>query len=155
MKPVVYCLFLLNSITIRNMKKIYLLLLPLIIISCGGVTENDLPKINGYWEIETAVLPDGSEKEYTINPTIDFFELKGKEGFRQKVMPQLDGTYLTGNSREKVTVTSVDGTMYLNYSTQYTKWKEEIITLNDKKLVLKNTHDMEYHYKKPQPFTIK
>lgn len=155
MKAVVYCLFLFNSIISIKMKKVYLLLLPLIMISCGGVTEKDLPKINGYWEIETAVLPDGSEKEYTINPTIDFFELKGKEGFRQKVMPQLDGTYLTGNSREKVTVTSADGKMYLNYTTEYAKWKEEIIQLNDEKLVLKNAHEMEYHYKKPQPFTVK
>ena len=137
------------------MKKIYLLLLPFILMSCGGVNEGDLAKINGYWEIEKAVMPDGTKKEYTINPTIDFFELKGNEGFRKKVMPQLDGTYLTGDNKEKIAVTTADGKTYLSYTTQYAKWKEEIIELNDEHLVLKNEHDMEYHYKKPVPFTVK
>lgn len=137
------------------MKRIYLLLLPIILLSCGGVNEGDLAKINGYWEIEKAVMPDGTKKEYTINPTIDFFELKGKEGFRKKVMPQLDGTYLTGDNKEKIAVTTADGKTYLSYTTQYAKWKEEIIELNDEHLVLKNEHDMEYHYKKPVPFTVK
>lgn len=137
------------------MKKIYLLLLPFILLSCGGVNEADLNKINGYWEIEEAVMPDGSKKEYTINPAIDFFELKGKEGFRKKVMPQLDGTYLTGENQEKISVTTVDGKTYLNYTTEYAKWKEEIVELNDEELVLKNEHDMEYHYKKPIPFSVK
>lgn len=137
------------------MKKIYLLLLPFILLSCGSVNEGDLAKINGYWEIEKAVMPDGSKKEYTINPSIDFFELKGREGFRKKVMPQLDGTYLTGENQEKIAVTTIDGKTYLNYTTEYAKWKEEIIELNDEHLVLKNEHDMEYHYKKPVPFTVK
>jgi hypothetical protein len=137
------------------MKKIYLLFLPLILLACSGVSEGDLTKINGYWEIETAVMPDGSEKEYKINSTIDFFELKGKQGFRKKVMPQVDGTYLTGDNYEKISVSTTDGKTYLNYTTDYAKWKEEIVELNDKELVLKNTYGMEYHYKKPVPFSLK
>lgn len=137
------------------MRKIYLLLLPFILYSCGGVNEADIAKINGYWEIEKAVMPDGSKKEYTINPTIDFFELKGKQGFRKKVMPQFDGTYLTSENKELIAVTTADGKTYINYTTEYAKWKEEIIELNDEHLVLKNEHDMQYYYKKPVPFTVK
>ena len=64
------------------MKKIYLICLSFILLSCSGVSEGEITKINGYWEIETAVMPDGTEKEYKIHPTIDFFDLKGIEGFR-------------------------------------------------------------------------
>lgn len=111
--------------------------------------------MNGYWEIEKAELPDGSKKEYKVNTTIDFFEIKGKTGFRKKVMPQLDGKYLMNNLSENITVSNNEGAIILNYSTPYAKWKEEIISLSDEKLVIKNDQDIEYHYKKPKPFSAK
>lgn len=137
------------------MKKIFLLPLFFLILSCDGVTEADLAKINGYWEIETATMPDGAEKEYTINTTIDYFEMKGKAGFRKKVMPQFDGTYRTGDNSEKIAVVEADGKMYLDYTTEHAKWREEIVKLNDEQLVLKNSQHLEYKYKRPQPFSVK
>ena len=71
-------------------------------VSCKqAISEKDIAKINGYWEIENVVLADGTKKDYKINETIDFFEIKDNNGFRQKVMPQLDGTYLTNDIKEK------------------------------------------------------
>ena len=70
-------------------------------------------------------------------------------------MPLVDGTYLTGDNYEKISVSITDGKIYLEYTTDYAKWKEEIVELNNKELVLKNAHGMEYHYKKPVPFTVK
>ncbi|RWX02575.1 lipocalin-like domain-containing protein [Flavobacterium cerinum] len=137
-------------------KTILLLFVSIVALSCGNsISEADLAKLNGYWEIETAVMPDGSEKEYKINTTIDFFELKGKTGFRKKVMPQFDGSYRMNDLSEKISIVQDSGKTYVSYVTDYAKWKEEIVELNDKKLVLKNNHDMEYHYKKPEPFTVK
>lgn len=137
-------------------KTILLLFVSIVTVSCGNsISEADLAKLNGYWEIETAVMPDGSEKEYKINTTIDFFELKGKTGFRKKVMPQFDGSYRMNDLSEKISIVQDSGKTYVSYVTDYAKWKEEIVELNDKKLVLKNNHNMEYHYKKPEPFTVK
>ncbi len=137
-------------------KTILLLFVSIVTLSCGNsISEADLAKLNGYWEIETAVMPDGSEKEYKVNTTIDFFDLKGKTGFRKKVMPQFDGSYRMNDLSEKISIVQDSGKTYISYVTDYAKWKEEIIELNDKKLVLKNNHDMEYHYKKPEPFTVK
>lgn len=137
-------------------KTILLLFVSIVTLSCGNsISEADLAKLNGYWEIETAVMPDGSEKEYKINTTIDFFELKGKTGFRKKVMPQFDGSYRMNDLSEKISIVQDSGKTYVSYVTDYAKWKEEIVELNDKKLVLKNNHNMEYHYKKPEPFTVK
>lgn len=132
-----------------------LLFVIFIAISCNSASEEDLKHLTGYWEIEEVEMPDGSSKEYKINPTIDYFELKDKKGFRKKVMPQFDGTYRVNDTFEKITVTEEEGTLYINYVTEYAKWKEEIVKLNEDELVLRNNHDTEYHYKKPVPFSIK
>jgi hypothetical protein len=70
-------------------------------------------------------------------------------------MPQLDGTYLTNNSKEAISITNEKGNYYINYVTNYAKWKEEIIEVKDSNLVLKNDNNIEYHYKKPVPFSLK
>lgn len=139
------------------MKRIIILLFAsFFALSCGNnISDEDLSKLNGYWEIEEAVMADGSKKEYKVNPTIDYFELKGKEGFRKKVMPQFDGTYRVNDLSEKISIVKDGDKTYISYTTEYAKWKEELLELDDKELVVKNQHDIEYHYKKPQPFSIK
>lgn len=133
-----------------------LFLFSLLIISCKpSVTEADLAKINGYWEIQKVELPDGEKKEYKVNETIDFFSVKDQNGFRQKVMPQLNGTYLTNDIKEIVKVTNQEDTYFINYVTKYGKWKEEIIEIQDSVLILKNKDNLEYHYKRHVPFSIK
>ena len=137
-------------------KTVVLLFISIIALSCGhGVSDKDLAKLNGYWEIQEAIMADGTQKEYTVNPTIDFFELKGKTGFRKKVMPQFDGTYRVNDLSEKIAIEQKDGKTFVNYTTEYAKWKEEILNLNDDELVVKNQHDIEYHYKRPKPFSVK
>jgi hypothetical protein len=137
-------------------KTVVLLFVALVAFSCGHtVSDEDLAKLNGYWEIEEAVMADGSAKEYTVNPTIDYFELKGKEGFRKKVMPQFDGSYRVNDLSEKIAIVKKDGKTYISYATEYAKWKEELLELDDKELVVKNQHDIVYHYKRPKPFSVK
>ena len=119
------------------------------------ITDKDLAKINGYWEIEKVNLADGSKKDYTVNETIDYFSVKNNKGFRQKVMPQLDGKYLTNDVKEDVSISNTNGDYFVNYTTRYGKWKEEIIELRDSVLVLKNKDNIEYHYKKQIPFSVK
>ena len=131
-------------------------LLSFLFLSCKpSVNEADLIKINGYWEIQKVELPQGGKKEYKVNETIDFFSLKNNSGFRQKVMPQLDGTYLTNDIKEDIKVSNKDGVFYINYTTTYGKWNEEILEIQDSVLVLKNKDNLEYHYKRQVPFSIK
>jgi len=70
-------------------------------------------------------------------------------------MPQLNGTYLTNNIKEKITILNEKGDFYINYTTNYGKWKEEIVELKDSSLVLKNKDNLEYHYKRQVPFSLK
>ena len=138
------------------MKRILLLIVLVSVFSCKQkITEAHLSNLNGYWEIEKVELPDGDKKEYKVNETIDFFKIEANKGFRKKVMPQLDGTYLTNDIQEDVVVVVKDGDALLQYKTKYASWKEEIIELTKDKLVVKNQQEIEYYYKRPAKFSVK
>src|SRR5690606_10720263 len=132
------------------------LFIAIITVSCSNTfSETDLAKLNGYWEIEEVVLPDGTKKEYKINPTIDYFELKGWEGKRPKVMPQFDGTYRTNELSESFIIEDKEDKTFIKYTTDNAKWEEELIELTNEELTVKNEQGIEYHYIKPEPFSIK
>jgi len=143
------------------MKKIGLLIISLVLISChSNVKKEDIKKLNGYWEIKEVGLKNGEKKEYKINETIDYFELQRAQsdstiaGFRQKVMPQFDGKFKTNGTKEDIKIIEVNNSFFVEYQTTYGKWKEEIITIEDSTLVLKNKDNLEYTYKKFKPFSF-
>jgi 6-pyruvoyl-tetrahydropterin synthase len=134
---------------------IFYALVCLVAISCQKkVAASDVTKINGYWEIQTVVFPDGQKKEYTPSTLYDYFEIKDNKGFRKKVTPQFDGTFLVDDSDEKVTLTQKDGTYTLHYLTAYAKWDEELVAISDQELVTRNNSKKEYHYKRAQPINL-
>ncbi|WP_445452248.1 hypothetical protein [Flavobacterium sp. 25HG05S-40] len=138
------------------MKKIGLILFFFTLISChSDVKSEDLKKLNGYWEIKEVTLADGKTKDYKVNETIDYFSIKNTIGFRQKVMPQFDGKFKTNDIKETIKIVENKNVFYIEYNTQYGKWKEEIITLEDSLLVLKSKENLEYTYKRFRPFSFK
>jgi hypothetical protein len=138
------------------MRKILFLFVLSALFSCKQeITDADISNLNGYWEIEKVELPDGDKKEYKVNETIDFFKVEANKGFRKKVMPQLDGTYLTNDIEESVVILVKDGDATIQYKTEYASWDEEIIELTKDKLVVKNQQEIEYYYKRPAKFSIK
>jgi hypothetical protein len=138
------------------MKKLGILFISIVLISCqSDVKKEDLNKLNGYWEIKQVKLADGEKKDYKVNETIDYFELKDNAGFRQKVMPQFDGKFRTNGIKENVKILEKENNFVIEYRTAYGKWLEEIIELADSTLVLKNKDNLEYTYKKFKPFSFK
>jgi hypothetical protein len=131
----------------RNSILIFTLLL---FTACSkSIAETDLVHINGYWEIEKVILPDGETKDYKINENLDYFFIKKQSGFRKKVLPQLDGTYLTNDVEETVKVSFEKGDCLLNYKTDFASWQEEVVDLTAEILVLKSlSNNLVYHYKK-------
>lgn len=132
------------------------LLILFLFISCQQkIVPSDISKINGYWEIEKVVFDQGKDKNYTINESYDYFEIsKNNTGFRKKVMPQLDGTFLVNDSQESVKVRFENDKVFLDYATPYAKWSEELIAISNDKLVFKNAENKEYHYKKATPINL-
>jgi hypothetical protein len=138
------------------MKKIIVFIAFIVLSSCKQTITNDnIQYLNGYWEIEKVELPSGEMKEYKVNETIDFFKIESNKGFRKKVMPQLDGSYLTNDHQEDIIITFKDGDATIQYKTNYASWDENIIELTNDKLVLKNQQELEYHYKRLAKFSIK
>ncbi len=132
------------------MKKLvkYNLFVLSIFLLIGCQKEVDIKKLNNYWEIKKVENPNGGVKEYTFNETIDFIEVEGDKGFRKKVKPQLDGTFLVTNDTEIFKISKEDGVYTINYSTQYANWKEEIEKLTDETLVVRNQVGLIYTYQK-------
>ncbi len=133
-----------------------ILFICLVFVSCKkDIKPEELHLLNGYWEIEKVVFDDGNDKLYTINESYDYFEInKENKGFRKKVTPQLNGIFLVNDSYENIKVQYIENKFFIVYETPYAKWKEEIISLSNEKLVLKNEEKNEYHYKKATPITI-
>ena len=134
----------------------------MLLISCdSNVKKEDLKKLNGYWEIKQVKFSTGKTKDYKINETIDYIELRQAQfdnklvGFRQKVMPQFDGKFQTNGIKEDIKLVEKDDTFFIEYTTKFGKWKEEIITIEDSALVLRNQEKIEYTYKKFKPFSLK
>ncbi|MHC5202701.1 hypothetical protein [Myroides sp. LJL119] len=142
------------------MKYLQILLTSLLVISLSGCTgelsKDELQDIAGYWEISKAKLPDGTTRDFSINASIDFFQIDSSgNGLRYKVMPQFNGEYLTNDVPEQFHISFQDKVNWINYSTEFSSWKEELVKLNEKELVVKNQNDIIYIYKRPVPFTLK
>lgn len=129
----------------------------LFLVSCQNDKNKtfDVNLLNGYWEIEQVTMASGTTKEYKMSETIDFFEIESDSGFRKKVTPQVDGTYIVNDSEEKIKVETSDKGTYISYKTDYASWKEQIIALTKEQLILENEQHIQYQYKKPTPFTLK
>ena len=132
-----------------------ILVLSLLFVSCKEkIKPADIVKLNGYWEIEKVVFDEGEVKDYGMNENFDYFQIKGTKGTRTKVMAQLDGSFLTTNTFENISVRFTDKGTFLDYKTDYAKWSEELISISDKEFVVKNAQQKEYHYKKAGPLNI-
>lgn len=124
-------------------------------LACNkSVAPSDISRLNGYWEIEKVDFPKGNEKEYTINEIFDYFQIKENKGFRTKVSPQLDGTFLNNGDSEQLEIKQNQDDFYIYYTTPFSKWKEKIISISEDKLVLENDSKKKYHYKRAAPINI-
>lgn len=123
---------------------------------CSQEKTKNTDLLNGYWEIEKVSFPSGETKTYTINTVVDYFLLTGDStGIRQKVMPQLDGTFISNGDQETFTIKADNDELYLNYDNQGVKHSEKVIELNQKKLVVINKDKLTYHYKPFEKFELK
>lgn len=132
----------------------YILLLATVLISCTSKPKKeDIAKLNGYWEIENVEFPDGNKKEYKVNEFIDLISIKNNlVGVRQKVAPQLDGSYLKGTLQDDIKIVDSANCYYLKTNSKFTKWEEKILSVSDENFVIENEAKIVYHYKKFVPY---
>lgn len=127
----------------------------LFLVSCQQkITPEDIKKLNGYWEIEKVSFKEGEDKEFKMNENFDFFEITNNKGIRRKVRPQFNGTFLFNEDYENVKVRFKEEHIFLDYSTAYAKWTEELISISEDEMVIKNDQNKEYQYKKAGPINL-
>ena len=132
-----------------------ILFIGILITSCSKPPEEQIVLINGYWEIAKIENNYGSSKEYSISQNIDFFEVNTQgKGIRKKVQPDIKGNFTTTNSSENINITTKDNTVFLQYSTAYDTWQEEVINVSKKELILRNENNFTYVYRRYEPLSI-
>ena len=132
------------------------LALSFLLISCTtSVNQSSLKNLNGYWEVEKVVFPDGSEKILPPSETHDYYEFKQNKGFRKKVTPLVTGNYLVNDLKDEFVVLQKEGGFSMNYKTFLSKWSERIKSIDADHLVLESEEHYQYYYKRPQAFSVK
>lgn len=132
------------------------LALSFLLISCTtSVSESSLKNINGYWEVEKVIFPDGSEKILPPSETHDYYEYKNLKGFRKKVTPLVTGNYLVNDLKDEFVVVQKEGVFCMSYTTFLSKWTEQVKSINSDQLVLESEEHYQYYYKRPQAFSVK
>jgi len=134
------------------MKRIGCLVSIFIFFGCAQqVSQADLVYLNGYWEISEVTFLNGETKEFTVNPTIDYIELKGLKGFRKKVQPKFDGNYITSNDAEVFVIAKHGESFEFHYKNDMSEWKEEIKSISKDRFSVVNQDTLTYSYKRFQP----
>lgn len=134
------------------MQKLLLLLLCLSLFACEEkIGRADLENLNGYWEIEEVEGPAGQSRDYGLNPTIDFVKLDGADGYRKKLQPQVDGTFITSDDAALFSIQERDGRFYMLYRAGDTEWEERLLNLGPESFSVVNQENYTYHYRRYQP----
>tara|TARA_R110002012_G_scaffold321191_4_gene548015 strand:+ start:960 stop:1388 length:429 start_codon:yes stop_codon:yes gene_type:complete len=138
-----------------SLKNSLFIVLVLAITSCSNsLSETELNQLNGYWEIEKVRFPDGQTKEYTINETIDFIKLDSLEGFRKKMKPTFEGTYVTSDDAELFTIFKKEDTYMIQYKATDTEWIEHLIAVSANSFTVRTSENVSYTYKRYEPIQI-
>ena len=135
--------------------KTFTLIILIYLTSCSNkVVKEDLKKINGYWEIEK-VTTNQQVKEYKINTTVDYYQLDTNgNGYKIKLKPNFTGNYNSNSVKDTIYFKFKSDSFFLVTASQFNKWEELILELNDNTLILKNEAGNIYQYKKHLKFDL-
>lgn len=137
------------------LKKTLFITLLLLTFSCSeNISENQLALLNGYWEIEKVTFSDGQTKEYTVNESIDFIKIDKLKGYRKKVKPTFNGTYITNDDAEPFTIFKKEDQFLIHYKSAIDERSETIKSISETNFSVTNSDNITYTYKKYEPINI-
>lgn len=129
--------------------RIIFLAIAFVTLSCGNNKQQsviDKENLSGYWEINSVMLPDGTEKHFDTNLIVDYLEVVGDFGSRMKVSPQLDGSFQTNGVIEDFEIKFENDSLNMYYKTPYAKWKETVLEADGEVLKVINHEKNIYSY---------
>lgn len=138
-----------------NYKLKLIVLTILFLISCNKNKIDNFHALEGYWEIESVTLVDGTKKDYTFSNTIDYISINDNlTGFRKKLKPSFNGTFETSKDAEIFSIVIENDSLNLYYETPFDNWKESILKINDQQFVSINKNKIIYTYKRYEPISL-
>ncbi|MGB1309381.1 MAG: hypothetical protein ACPG6B_10750 [Oceanihabitans sp.] len=137
------------------MSTLLLVLCMVFIFSCTSNPEASIKHINGYWEMDQAILHNGNTKEYNYNNTIDYFEINDSLiGFRKKLNPNFLGTFETSKNTEKTKLIIENDSLNIYYTTPFATWKESVLLATKNQLKIINKNKDLFIYKRYKPLNL-
>ncbi len=131
------------------------LVIVLLFFGCGkNLEKKDLEKLNGYWEISEVQFPNGQQKTYTISTMVDFIEMEGMAGFRKKVKPQLNGSFITSDDAEPFSIFEKNEIFHISYGKGMQQREEVLLMVTQNTFAVRNDNGVEYHYRRYEPINI-
>ncbi|MEO0526792.1 MAG: lipocalin family protein [Bacteroidota bacterium] len=115
------------------------------------ISKENIGLLQGYWEIKKVTLSDGVIKEYKANTTIDYIEISGSKGFRKKLNPKLDGSYVTTDDAALFTLKEREKIFIMHYKNDLSEWEEQILTLSQDSFSVLNQEGTTYFYERYEP----
>lgn len=138
------------------MRKLAFILASLFIFACArNKPTEELKYINGYWQIDHVQVEKDSVIKYGFSQYIDYIKISDTSGFRKKLQPDFSGKFKASRAAEKVIPEVKDDKLFLQYSTAYDEWTEEVIEADEEELVLKNRDGKIYYYHRYEPINLK
>ncbi|MGJ8684182.1 MAG: lipocalin family protein [Nonlabens sp.] len=129
------------------MRKLILLIAFITITSCSNNATEMVNSMEGYWNIETVTLPDGTEREFPFSNHMDHFEIEGSMGVKNRVSPTYDGQFVNYGSPVPFTWETVDGKVVLTFKDGEGRHQQTLKKCNESTLVLLHENGTEYIYK--------
>jgi len=131
------------------MKKICcIIIICLQIIYCNNYEIVDIKKIEGAWEIYSISAKDEVFYPKGKSPLIDYYTFDSDStGIKKKLKPNLNKTFSSSSDEIIFKIKVTNDVVYLNYISKTNSWKDRILKLTNKDLIISNDK-FEYHYKR-------
>ncbi|MEO8234926.1 MAG: lipocalin family protein [Flavobacterium sp.] len=131
------------------MKKSLLFLLAIVFVGCSHKVDiSKIDTINGYWQISKVIDGEGNKKEYPINETYDYFQIKNKKGFHKKVLWQPDGTFLVNDLQEDLNIIVKKDDVVLDFSSKFGKHQDKLESISEEEMVIVSKEAVKFYYSK-------
>lgn len=138
------------------MRTIFVFIAFLSLMGCSQkISEDDIPLLNGYWEIKEVRFPDGTKKEYKVSTIVDYIEINGMKGFRKKVQPRFDGTYFASEDFENFTLGKKGDGFEIYYKNAMSDWTEKLTALSKEGFTVINADNISYTYQRFHNINVK
>lgn len=127
----------------------------IVVFLCFGCTpkisQENISLLEGYWVIEEALAPNGESRPYLGVVEVDYFQLSNQKGIRKKITPTFGNQLSSTNDELAFSINFTAIKCYISYSKGEHDWQEEIITLTNERLELKDSRGVVFRYKRYLP----